>query len=91
MKEIRDTCSFIEYLPGEGEGNRSLGKRLYLAEDVYAVLFCSLFKTEYRESCMEDGSYKRSDADTTFTKRLAVFGANSRPQSLESIHNSVVN
>lgn len=58
VSDMKNKSAFMEFLPGEGEGKRRLGTRLYLAEDVYAILFCSLFKTEYRESCMEDASSK---------------------------------
>ena len=39
----------MKYQTGEGEGKRNLGSQLRLKEDLYAVLFCSTIKAEYRE------------------------------------------
>jgi hypothetical protein len=40
----------MDYLPGEGEGKRNLHQNLVVAQDVYAVLFCGLIKSEYTEA-----------------------------------------
>jgi len=53
----RDNTPFLSYQTGEGEGKRRLGTSMQLKEDIYAVLFCSLVKLEYREMIsMEDGA-----------------------------------
>ena len=40
---------------GAGEGNRKIGSYLHLQQDVYAVLFCGLIKSEYKEAIENRG------------------------------------
>ena len=44
-----DKTPFMSYSTGTGEGKRKLGTVMVLKEDLYAVLYCSLIKVEYRE------------------------------------------
>lgn len=49
-----DKTPFMNYSTGAGEGKRRLGTVMVLKEDLYAVLYCSLIKVEYRERQFEE-------------------------------------
>ena len=51
----------MDYQMGAGEGKRKIGSFMHLQQDTYAVLFCGLIKSEYKEAINSRGTLYKTD------------------------------
>ena len=85
---------FMDYQMGAGEGKRKIGSYMQLQQDTYAVLFCGLIKSEYKEAINSRGTLYKTEinaeenaADVTadfkirknFGKGSALFASSAKP------------
>lgn len=66
----KNEVPFLSYQMGAGEGKRKLGTFLHLQQDTYAVLFCGLVKSEYKEA-IENRGHLYSGTDSQDDIRAA--------------------
>ena len=86
----------MDYQMGAGEGRRKIGSFMHLQQDTYAVLFCGLIKSEYKEAINSRGTLYRTEltaeenaADVTadfkikknFGKGSALFASSAKPNA----------